>query len=232
MAVAEPYETFMAEGWLPGTNDGEFTVKQTRQAALVVAVMVVLMAAWSLTVQGQAAGTRPTRIAVADIEHIFNALDQRQAIEADLLGRRETLDADANRRRQEIVQLQEDLAVLVVGTPPFRAKQEELERKTFEFDFWLQWQRDRLQRERALQTANLYRKILESIGRVAKDHNFDVVMFKEKPPEFGTAREDEIATRIQIRKVLWSAEDLDLTSAVLTRMNNEWRNVMGARGTN
>ena len=64
------------------------------------------------------------------------------------------------------------------------------------------------------------------IGRVAKENGYDVVLYKEQEPDFQNVKAEAINQMIQLRKVLWSADDLDLTDQAVTRMNNEYKNML------
>ena len=75
-----------------------------------------------------------------------------------------------------------------------------------------------------MQIEQLYRKTLDAIGRVAKDSGYDVVLFKEKAPDFTNANAQQISTMIQVRKLLWSSDDIDITQQITQRMNNEFEN--------
>ncbi|MCC6579441.1 MAG: OmpH family outer membrane protein [Phycisphaeraceae bacterium] len=167
---------------------------------------------------------RPTAIAVVDVERSMNAMDEMTQIQANmntLLDRSKNEELD---RRKKLEQLQQDLQLLQAGTDAFRQKSDELQLKAIELDSWSKFQQGALQREQVLQLTNLYRKLLDMVGKVAGDNGFDMVIFKEKDPEFRNVKPDALSALISLRKVLWVREDLDLTDQVILRMNNEWKN--------
>ena len=113
------------------------------------------------------------------------------------------------------------------GTPAFNEKQAQLEQKAIELQAWRGYQNQRLNRERGLQIERLYRNVTDTIGRVAEENGFDIVMFKERPVDFTGAKPEALKTLIQVRKVLWAAEQLDLTDQVIQMMNNDFSNSGG-----
>lgn len=204
-----------------------------RPAFVAVTAVALLLTVWTLTAVGQQAATpapRATRVAVVDVEKVFNALEEKTRIEAELQGQAERLKQEADQRRESIKQLQEDLGILAPGGDPYVKKQEELSMKAIELQAWTQFMNQRLQQERALQIGNLYRKMVEAIGRVAKQGSYDLVLFKEKEANFANASAEALSTLIQVRKVLYSAEDMELTDRVIQVMNNEFRNMIGSGG--
>src|SRR5207247_265603 len=139
-----------------------------------------------------------------------------------LNGRKEKITQELQDRGKELKTLQEELGFLDAGNPAYKKKQEDLERKAVELKVWQEWQTATFLRESGLQTAGLYRKIAGAAAKVAKDSGFDVVLYKEPEPEFNVSKPEEIKQIIRGRKVLWTADDLDLTDQVTQLMNNEY----------
>ena len=80
--------------------------------------------------------------------------------------------------------------------------------------------------ERVLQVANVYRKLSDTIGKVATEAGYDMVLFKEKTMALPQAnmKPDTLSAMLQMRKVIWVRNDLDITDQIVLRMNNEWKN--------
>ena len=198
----------------------------TRKTATIAALAAALM---TTVLVGTGVADRfmadATAVAVVDVERVFNELKEREAIEADLQGRAEQLKQQEQERAAEINRLRADLDILVPGNPNYESKLEELERKALEFQAWRQFHNQKLNRERGTEIEMLYRKMLDSIGRVASQQGFDLVLFKEKPADFRNAKPEALPTLIQVRKVLWSKDALDLTDQTIVSMNNDFANM-------
>ncbi len=173
---------------------------------------------------GYRLGGRPTAAAVVDVQMVFESLKEKMQIEADLKGRLEQLNQDEQNQKQSLQELQSDMEILAPDTPAYNEKQDQLERKVIELQSWISFQTQKLNRERGMQIERLYRKAVDAIGRVAQQSSYDIVFFKEKPVNFAGAKPEALNTLIQVRKVLWSAADLDLTDEVIQMMNNEYTN--------
>lgn len=195
---------------------------------VVVSLVLTLGLAQWASAQGRGGKGRPVAVAVVDVVKVSEALAERRQIEADLQTKADRLKEEDQNRQKKLEQLQKDVEFLAPGTPARDQKTEELERMALELQAWRSFQTNKINRERTLQIENVYRRMLDAVGRVAKENNYDLVLFKETAINFANARPEQVSAVIQVRKVLWSADDLDLTDEIIQRMNNEFKNSTGA----
>jgi Skp family chaperone for outer membrane proteins len=199
---------------------------RTRMAWIgLIALAITLIGVVGAGAQGLAAA-RPTKVAVVDVLKVFNSLQEKANVEADIRQRGERLRNEEEARRKELNDLQNDLQMLAPDTQAYTQKTEQIKSKLIELRVWSTINSDNLQAESSIQLANLYRKMLDTIGRVAKENQYDMVLYKEQQADFQNAKAETINQLIQIRKLLWSSDDLDLTDQVVTRMNNEYKNMV------
>ena len=190
---------------------------------LVIAALVVAAGVGGALAAG-AVKARPTSVAVADIQKIFDSLSEKVQTEADLQAQADKFKQEQMDREKDLKQLQSDLEILASGTPAFKQKSEEGEKKAFEYQAWRSFAQSRIGRERAIRIEDIYRKVIDSTGRLAKESGYDVVLFKEGTFRFPADKPEQISGIIQMRKVLWAADDLDITDQVIQKMNNEFKN--------
>lgn len=180
--------------------------------------LILIAATGFLGLAGANAGSllagRPTATGVIDVQMVFESLKEKMQIEADLKSRLEQLNLQEQEQKQNLQELKSDLDILAPDSPAYNEKQNQLEQKAIELQTWRTFQTQKLNRERGLQIERLYRKLIEAVGTVAEQNGFDLIMFKEKPVDFRGAKPEALNTLIQVRKVLWSAPDLDLTDQV------------------
>ncbi len=199
-------------------------------------VSVVLVGAVALTAVGlgqlhaQNRGqARPVAAAVVDVESVFESLDEQTAIQADLTSRINSLQKWEQGQRKAIqIKQQEELPVLPENSKAYKQTQEEIEQMAIGLQVELQFRQRQIEREKAMQTESLYRKILAMIERIAVADHFDIVLFKDKTPDMTGANQKQVAALIQVRKLLYSAPDLDITDQVTQKLNNEYNNAAGA----
>lgn len=190
----------------------------------LVLVGALGLTGWVGARAGNALNGRPTAVGVADVQLVFESLKEKMQIEADLKTRLESLNTDEQNRKQELQELKSDLEILAPDTPAYDEKQNKLEQNAIELQAWRTFQTQKLNHERGLQIERLYRKMLDAIGRIGQQEGYDVILFKEKPADFRGAKPEALNTLIQVRKVLWSTDDLDMTDQVIQLMNNEFNN--------
>lgn len=196
---------------------------QRMMIALLVAAVVAFGGLGAATANHLMKG-RPTAIAVCDVQRLFDSLKEKAQVEGDLQVQAQKLQQEKTDREKDLRQLQSDLEILAPDTPAYDQKQDELERKAVELQAWAQFQQNKLNRERAVQIEGIYRKMADAIGRVAKENGYDVVLFKEAEINFRGAKPEQLSGLIQIRKVLFAVDDLDVTDVTVSKMNNEFVN--------
>ena len=196
----------------------------TKPLMLVFAAAVLVAAGFAGAQNAGRTQAQPTAVAVVDLKALLENLDERTAREADVTRERERLQQEAEQRRQEIQQLRNDLDVLKPGTETFENKQADLQKTAIELNVWTQYQQQRVNRETGLMIEDLYRKCLDAIGEAAGDMGCDAVFFKEASPDFSYENPQQLSTQIQVRKLLWSSDRIDITDAVAQRMNNAYNN--------
>ncbi len=199
-------------------------MKMRQKLGTVAVLLALLVLSGVVLAQAVAKRGRPTAVAVVDVQRVFESLKEKEQSEADLTTKADRLKAEQQDRQRKLEQMQKDMEMLAPGTPAFNTKQDDLERQAVELQAWGQFQSNKLQRERSLQIEGLYRKIMGSVEGFAKGNGYDVVLFKEGNFDFRNANPQQLSALIQVRKVLWSAEDLDITDQITQRMNNEFTN--------
>ena len=166
-----------------------------------------------------------SKVAVVDMQGVFEQLKEKTAVEAQLQSKAQALGEEAKTKEQELKNLQNDLEILARNSTAFNQKLEQLEQRAFELKNWRDYQTNKINRDRAMQMEDLYRKALEAVGQVATENGFNIVLFKEPELNLTGAKPEQIAAIIQSRKVLWADDDHDITSAVITHMNNKFQNL-------
>jgi Skp family chaperone for outer membrane proteins len=163
-------------------------------------------------------------VAVVDVQRAFNAVKEKSQIDAELTTMADKVKQEDASRTKTIKELQQDLSILSPGTAAHTQKQNDLEKAVLSRQVWLNYQQLKLNRERALRVENMYKKMLATIGRVATAEGYTVVLFKEQPVRFNNVtKPEQMNAVIQVRKVLWSAPNLDLTEQVILKMDAEYR---------
>lgn len=180
------------------------------------------LAAYQAGANGAAMASRPTAVAVVDIQEVINGLDELRDREQELETFGKSLTARLDKLRQDNEQAETDLGLLPAGSPEFRERQEEFRRKTLELQFELDYSKARLDEKRAQIYSALFRKINEASARLAQQSGYDIVISSDSSatvPENGA--EQAIRAMIVSRRLLYASDSVDVTDDLIRFMNNE-----------
>lgn len=193
---------------------------------LSLAVLAALIGASALVgnLSAQANKKPGTATAVVDIEKVFNELNERSAVEATIQTRIAELQKWEQAKRKEIAALQSDLELMAAGTDAYEQTREKLRKALIELRVELEVGQRQIEQEKAIQLEGLYRKMIETVGRVAQEEGYDLVLFRDNTPPMQGANQQQMAALIQVRKCLYASDHLDLTDRVKQRMNNDYNN--------
>jgi Skp family chaperone for outer membrane proteins len=188
------------------------------------AIAITLTSLVSQVPAQNAGGPRAVSIAVVDIEEVFNNLKEREAVQANIQGRVSDLQQWEQAKRREIVRLQEDLKVTNEGTEEYQQLLDQLRKSMIQLQVELELGKRTLEQESARQLEAIYRNIIDATGAIAKQQGYDVVLLRDKMPNLAGANQQQIAAMIQVRKLLYADQRLDITQQVKQRLNNEYQN--------
>lgn len=169
---------------------------------------------------GDRAKGTPTTVAMVDMLQLFNALKEKEAIEAglaDLVSNVQFVDQTWAKRVREY---DLDLSLLQEGTNPYIEKKRQAEAARIEREVALAAAKTRLNRKRGDLLKGLYAKMIEAIGRVSDENGYDMVVFKEGDPEYDKSR--TFIDAVTGRMVVQGTDSVDLTEQVVRLMNREF----------
>jgi Skp family chaperone for outer membrane proteins len=203
-----------------------------KRFALALTLMAGLaLVGWlALSVRAQpkdAPAAKPTKVAVADVEEIFTRVQERTRLNADMTTMAQRVQEDDKTMQRALTDIQDKVKLLKIDSPEYVKALEDLEQGSLHLKAWRDWQIKKLNAEKARQMERLYKRLLETVGKVATSNGLDLVLFKETAVDFAGMNPDALPTQIQVRKVLWSADSLDITSQVIQVMDNDYKNRMG-----
>ncbi|MEM9884158.1 MAG: OmpH family outer membrane protein [Planctomycetota bacterium] len=191
---------------------------------VIVALVGALTLGLYVTAGGQAGGgsggAEPTRVAVVNMQQVINQSAQQTAFMADNQRRADTLKTEQQRRQQEIATITNAIDPLQPGSDAWNQKRDELQTKTLELEVWARMQEQNGQLEQARQFATLYRGVNEASAAVAEAMGYDVVLQGGELPDLMRLNVQQLQTVVQTRKVIHYGDAVDITPAVLQRVND------------
>jgi Skp family chaperone for outer membrane proteins len=189
-------------------------------ASAALAVLVVGLV--GVNAQGVLSG-EPTAVASVDLRNLYESLREKQQIDAELETIRTRLTAERDDRQKTIAQLQQDMDMLVPGTPPYVDAMEEYEKTALEYQLWAAYEQNKVGRENNTRIESLTKKAEEAIKAVAEAQGIDMVLFKQQTIRLGTNQQGRVQAA-NINVVAWASDSVDITDQVAQHMNNAFEN--------
>lgn len=159
-------------------------------------------------------------IAVIDLEQAFDALNERTDLEAHLKTRQsqllkavEDLQAEAKSKQIEIDQLSGASKV---------AKRREASEAILRSEIESQISIKKLDGMRAEMRRDLYLKIVDACQRLARQNGYAMVFASDDKVQVPMADSDTVSRAISFKRMLHVDPAMDITSDVVTSMNNEY----------
>lgn len=170
---------------------------------------------------------QPTAIATIDIVDVFEQLNERTTLEAQLKTRVEARQSqldDINKRIQTIqADLDPQTGTLKAGTDDYKEKVREfMEQRAV-----AEARRNALQQiisiDQGALRRQLYTKIEAAIAKIADRDGIDLVILDDSGfPVPENAADNDVYRAIITKGVIYKHDSIDLTQRVITMMNNEY----------
>ena len=165
----------------------------------------------------------PTSVAVCDIETIFRNYARATELLDRLNEERVRIKNEYEQRGQAVQALELELGALKEGSEEYEARLQEIQRLGIESNTYLQFSESLIRRKHHHLTEEMYHEILAGIAQMAQEREIDLVVYRDEQVAQGSKDAMELLTQIRNRKVLYSREGLDITQAVLERLNQAYR---------
>lgn len=171
-----------------------------------------------------------TRIAVCDFVDIFNNYARAKEETAKLNERRQQIKAEMDKREKAIEALKLERDSYKQGSKKYEEMAGQITWQTLQNEAWLRYQENLTLSDHRNLTREMYKEIKAMIAKVAKQRGVILVLQRE-PETLETQNTAELLRQIYGRKVLYSADELDITETVLLSLNQAYKAKKPAAGT-
>src|SRR5688572_21456155 len=200
------------------------TLRFHRGFSAFLLVVVLLLAGYHTFGNRQANGpNQPAIIATFDLERTFNALDLKKSAFDELKKLGETLEAKRQEMATSLKQMYADLEDHVPGSAKYRELEEKLLEKENEFRATAEFNKMKLDIERARNVKKVYLEIKKVVESMATENKWAVVLVDDSIAEIPPGSEEEITRQISARRIVYSSPDVDITDMLIARMNQEFK---------
>lgn len=163
------------------------------------------------------------RVACADIVKIFSEYDRQKDFINEIKTAQEKLQAEDQTRRAELDKIQADIGKLSPEDPTYRPRMKDLQAKSIDYKNWSDIKQAAMNREIGVWSAQFYQEITNAAKMVAQQQGYDAVFYKDEFEVPANLDPQAIREQIRGRKLIYVNPAVDLTQAILDRLNTEHR---------
>jgi Skp family chaperone for outer membrane proteins len=191
--------------------------------AMFLLVLLAGLMAYQTQAHRASSSAPPTAVATVNIERLFQNLDERSAADTRLKALAEELDAETQRRQEEIKRLSDELEIYAPGSKQHQELNEQIALKGYQLQAHLDFAARKLDNEKAKFFRGLYARIKQAVAATASENGYDVVFVDDSVVELPRdATEQEMKRQISARRMLYATNQIDITEQLVERMNREF----------
>jgi len=158
------------------------------------------------------------KIGVVDISGVFEKYQKRTDLDQELKDLEKQLQSEINKKRKDMINLDEETQLLDLGSESRRKNEELLERKNVELEGYAKFAERQLLRRYKEFFETVYDAVVKGVETIGKKEGFDLIIKKEEP-ELKSGQISDLQFKIGIRTVLYHSKSVDVTSKVIEALN-------------
>ena len=174
----------------------------------------------------------PTVVVTFDIEQVISDLTERADSETKLVKLIMDIDELGNAKYDAVVKLEEELDATSDADRPIVS--EELDKLKLEALSYQRFASAQVDIERSLMYRDLYQKIQTSVQAIAEQNGYDLVLINDVQreilvnPKANVSREFQVREQLQVKRIVFSSSQIDITEQIVSHMNLEWEKSPGS----
>ncbi len=187
--------------------------------------LLILLAILGLALPARAQNAGGTKVAVVNLNKVFNTIDEVKALNEKLQKDKEDYDRQQKLRTTEIEKIQNELDQLRPDSQQYDDKNKELLKAKADLQAWYEVMNVDLQHRKKVQMKTLVDKIQDSVGDVAQQLGYDLVISDqsvELPANLELVTWDQLRALINQRNILYAAKGVDITDKVIIQLNAKY----------
>ncbi len=164
----------------------------------------------------------PAKIAVCDILEIVNKSQRSKDLKEQLQKDATDLRSETEKRQTELASLQGQLEGLMEGKPEHKKLLSQIQQKIIGYKVWSEMEQKGIMAKNLGIMKEMYKLVEKTVAEIAKEQGLDLII-QFDPRDLTANSAQELAMKVQTRKVLYSAQHLDITAEVLQRFDESYR---------
>ncbi|HUU42815.1 MAG TPA: OmpH family outer membrane protein [Planctomycetota bacterium] len=188
----------------------------------------MMLSAGIVVVAAPAGILKPARIGVVDFSRLVKECEQMKEAEKSLRALQDGLAKEEAQRVEAIEALRKKLLMHVPGSAAHEGTRDEIEKKTIDYDAWRKTKLRGLADRYEDVLKGFYRDVETAAGDYATVHGLSLVIKVDKfDVDDPTLR--DFRTRVALKKFVYTAADVDITSDLVAVLNARYRKAGGAK---
>ncbi len=161
------------------------------------------------------------KIGVVDISGVFEKYQKRRDLDQELKDLEKQFQSEINKKRKDMINLDEETQLLDLGSESRRKNEELLERKSVELEGYAKFAERQLLRRYKEFFETVYDSVVKGVETIGKKEGFDLIIKKEEP-ELKSGQISDLQFKIGIRTVLYHSKSVDVTLKVIEGLNAQY----------
>jgi len=188
----------------------------------VMCLMLALLACFTYTNVNLAnVEAEDFKIGVVDISGVFEKYQKRIDLDQELKEQEKGFQDEINKKRKEIIDLDEETQLLDLGSESRSKNENLLERKNVELEGYAKFAERQLLKKYKDFFENIYQEVVQKIEEIGEQESFDLIIKKEEP-DLKSGQISDLQFMIGIRTVLYHSNSVDITSDVIDHINTSY----------
>lgn len=166
------------------------------------------------------------KIGIVDISSAFEKYQKRIDLDQELKEQEKGFQDEVNKKRKEIIDLDEETQLLDLGSESRSSNENMLERKNVELEGYAKFAERQLLKKYKDFFENIYQEVVQKVEEIGKQEGFDLIIKKEES-DVKSGQISDLQFKIGIRTVLYHSESVDITLDVIDTLNASYSKEKG-----
>jgi len=188
---------------------------------IIFLVFVLLASITTMNVIPVNAEAEGFKVGVVDIGGVFEKYEKRKDLDQDLKNLEKELQDEINKRRKEMIDLNEETQLLDLGSEARRKNEDMLEKKNVELEGYAKFAERQLLKRYKTFFEKTYGEVIRMVEEIGKNESYDLIIKKEEP-ELESGQISDLQFKIGIRTVLYHSKAVDITASVIEHLNSKY----------
>jgi Outer membrane protein len=166
------------------------------------------------------------KIGIVDISSVFEKYQKRIDLDQELKEQEKGFQDEINKKRKEIIDLDEETQLLDLGSESRSSNENLLERKSVELEGYAKFAERQLLKKYKDFFENIYQEVIKKVEEIGIQEGFDLIIKKEES-NLKSGEISDLQFKIGIRTVLYHSDSVDITSDVIDTLNASYSKEKG-----